>query len=132
MGMQSNVARSSIYGYGRIRASVSLNRVRNAYTPGTVYAFSDVESGYDIGSFDDTNNVPGGLVYGCPVGKRPGSPVYELKNSSNRIHTISLARAWQLEQSGYTRSTAAYACVSMPKDSFTDIRLLQIKREFRQ
>jgi hypothetical protein len=85
MGMQSNVARSSIYGYGRIRASVSLNRVRNAYTPGTVYAFSDVESGYDIGSFDDTNNVPGGLVYGCPVGKRPGSPVYELNNSSNRF-----------------------------------------------
>jgi hypothetical protein len=132
MGMQANVARSSIYGYGRIRASTSIDRIKNGFSADTVYAFSDVEAGYDVGSFDETNNAAGGLVYGCPVGKRPGSPVYELSSGSSRVYTISLATAWALEQTGYGRSVAAYACVSMPNDAFTNIRLLQIGREFRQ
>lgn len=128
LSLASNQARTNTTGFGKIIASSSIGRVANSHTLNQRSAFVPV-------SYGGTHEARGNKAYAYDCiseGRNPTTPIFTMTKNNTRLFTMSHIERNHLIDSGYNSTLLAYTCLSLPDDTHTSLRSINLNSEFFQ
>ncbi len=127
LNMSATTVRSETLGYGRAQANAVLNRVSTVQTPILRTGFRTVSGGSTLGAFEPDSAF---TAYMCDGGRLGTTSIFRLFKTGSTVYTTSAVERQQAISQGYSESLLGVACLSLPTDRPTSLRLLNVTSEF--
>jgi hypothetical protein len=128
--LNASTPRSNTLGFGTADAYKANNRMYQPLELDQSYMFKPVNKGlFPIFSVsEEVNSYP---AVACPSNTVGTTPMFALTSASLNFFTISYVENYKAQQSGYSSSLFAYACMQQPHDIIQTSRYIDVFHEFK-
>lgn len=131
LALPSSPSHNPRYGFGKIDALASVQRMTGPRTAEQTYVFGPVSQGAYLSPSQPAEDVGNFYAHHCSDGIIASTPVYELTKPAERFFSISRVEIRKAQAAGFSATFLTYACVQQPHDNPGVGRTINLHQEMR-